>query len=71
MIIVDRFEGDFAVLECDGGHVESVPRTLLPPGALEGDVLLLQADGTYAVDADTTAARAAHIRNLMDQLFDK
>ena len=39
MIIIDRFEMRFAILETDDGMV-SVPREQLPPEAKEGDILI-------------------------------
>lgn len=38
MIVVDRFEGERAVLEVDGEMVD-IPRSALPPGTREGDRL--------------------------------
>ncbi|MFZ5480399.1 MAG: DUF3006 domain-containing protein [Myxococcota bacterium] len=40
MIVVDRIEGEVAVLEIAGRLVD-VPASLLPEGALEGDRLVL------------------------------
>lgn len=42
MLIIDRFEGDFAVVEYKEGRTFNLPRSLLPPGAKEGDVLQLK-----------------------------
>lgn len=39
--IVDRFEGDLAVVEADGDRVLDVPRWLLPADAAEGDVIVV------------------------------
>lgn len=55
MIIIDRFEGDLAVLETDSGMIQAA-RSLLPENAQEGDILTQTADG-YAVDAEATQAR--------------
>jgi len=74
-LIIDRIEEDHAVLEwtppgSSGQRAASpvtfdVPRALLPPEAREGDVL----NASFAVDADTTAARRDRIRKLEDELF--
>lgn len=40
MIIIDRFEGDFAVCEMDGLMVD-IPRSCIPPQAGEGSELKL------------------------------
>ncbi|MGN1403661.1 MAG: DUF3006 domain-containing protein [Ruminococcus sp.] len=55
MIIIDRFEGDLAVLETDSGMIQAA-RSLLPENAQEGDILTQTADG-YTVDAEATQAR--------------
>ncbi len=49
--IVDRFEGDLAVVEVDGGAMLDLPRWLLPRGAREDDVLAVtvEADAERAV----------------------
>lgn len=39
MIVIDRFEGDHAVVEIGGATVD-VPRALLPAQAVEGSVLV-------------------------------
>ena len=36
---IDRFEGDWAVLETEDARTFNVPRDWLPSGAREGDVL--------------------------------
>lgn len=55
MIIIDRFEETFAVLETDSGFID-VPQINLPKGAKEGDLLIQTPDG-YLVDTEATAAR--------------
>lgn len=66
MIIIDRFEGDIAVLETDEGMI-SVSRELVPSGAAEGDVLRCE-NGTYAADTEATAARRAAVRQKLERL---
>jgi hypothetical protein len=55
MKIIDRFEGDFAVIE-DGETFVSVDRRLVCEAACEGDVVELY-DGRYITDAKATAER--------------
>jgi len=62
MLIIDRFEGEFAVVETDTGFV-NIPRSDIPAAAKEGDVLELVIDGT------NTDARREYIDDMMDQLF--
>ena len=64
MLIIDRFEGDFAVIETDNGML-NVSRSELPTGAKEGDVLRL------VIDADGTDSRKERIDGMMERLFKK
>ncbi len=62
-IIIDRFEGDFAVLslfdEATGEvFYKNLPADWLPDDAAEGDVLV-KADGKYAIDTKETEKRRA------------
>lgn len=41
-IIIDRFEGDFAVVELDDKGFINMPIELVPQGAKEGDILEIQ-----------------------------
>lgn len=68
LLIVDRFEGSFAVCEQEDGSMVDVDMKLLPEGTREGDVLKFD-DGIYTVDAAATADRAQRIRSLMDELW--
>lgn len=61
--IIDRFEGDKAVIElCEGKHFD-IPRASLPEGAKEGDVIAV------TVDANETEARKKRISGLRKRLF--
>ena len=62
MLIIDRFENEYAVLETDNGFV-NIPRADLPNTAREGDILILSIN-----DTDTTA-RKKRINDKMKQLF--
>ncbi|MBC7341775.1 MAG: DUF3006 domain-containing protein [Clostridia bacterium] len=63
--IVDRFEGDWAVIEY-GRRRFNFPRELLPPGAKEGDVLRF----SVSVDPEATDRRQREIQKLMDLVFE-
>ncbi len=41
MIVIDRIEGNRAILEANGEMIE-IAATILPPGSVEGDVLELK-----------------------------
>ena len=62
MLIIDRFEEDFAVIETSNGFV-NIPRTDIPKTAEEGDLLIL------GVDESGTEARKKRIDGMMNSLF--
>ena len=62
MLIIDRFEGRFAVLDTGEGMI-NILRVDIPKRAREGDVLKL------TIDTDNTAARKKRIDNMMNELF--
>lgn len=64
MLIIDRFEGDWAVIEY-GEIVFNLPRSLVPRTAKEGDVLRLE----LTVDEKATRERRQHIEELTKDLF--
>lgn len=55
MYIIDRFEGEYAVVEMDEETI-SIPLCALPAEAKEGDVLV-KTETSYLVDAAETQAR--------------
>lgn len=61
--MVDRFEGEWAVLEWEG-RTFTVPRGLLPEGAREGDCLRWRLE----VDRAATTARRQRVKALLEQL---
>jgi len=62
MLIIDRFEGKFAVVETTDGMV-NIPKSDLPTGAKEGDVLKI------VIEEGATKARAERIEKKMNDLF--
>jgi len=68
-IIVDRFEGNYAVCEADGNKMINIERSRLPKEAREGDVLIF-VDGKYIIDTSETAKRKDYIKSLMDDIFE-
>lgn len=70
MIIIDRFEEDFAVVE-DNGVIINVPRSKLPADSKEGSVLLMTAEGEYQLDLSSTKQRKRDIKNRFDALIKK
>lgn len=64
-MIIDRFEGEYAVLELPDKTFAHVPRGILPLEAKEGDLLCI------TVDSQGTKERRERIRKKMDQLFEE
>lgn len=66
MIVLDRFEGGYAVLETDSVFLD-IPREQLPQSACEGDVLEL-IDGRYIVNEAATAERRSRMLSKLKKL---
>ena len=64
MLIIDRFEGDWAVIEFDR-KTFNLPKLLLPAEAKEGDVI----DIEVTIDRKATASRKESTSKLVDSLF--
>ncbi|MDK2823805.1 MAG: hypothetical protein PWP71_1723 [Clostridia bacterium] len=67
MYIIDRFEGDLAILEREDRSSFTIPREKLPKEAKEGDVITI----TWEIDKTATENRKEHVKELMDDFFDK
>lgn len=53
MLIIDRFEGDYAVCENQNREMIDVPISKIPSNAKEGDILIDE-KGSYIVDVEKT-----------------
>ncbi len=62
-VIIDRFEGEYAVVELEIGEFVNLPRILVP-NAKEGDVV------NITIDENSTKKRKEHIESLMNNLFE-
>lgn len=62
-VIIDRFEGEYAVVELDVGKFVDMPKELVPD-AHEGDVIEI------IIDTEETKKRKKHISELMNDLFE-
>lgn len=60
--IIDRFEEDFAVIEC-GKLCFNVPKTALPSDASEGDALNIE------INAEETKNRETEMKSRLKKLF--
>lgn len=66
MLIIDRFEEDWAVIEYDN-QIFKLPRNLLPKTAQEGDVLNI----SISIDKEATSKRRKDSDSLLDDFFDE
>lgn len=68
MFTLDRFEGNFAVLENrNTKEMTGIPISNIPSNAKEGDILKLS-NGSYIVDYEETRTVSNKIREKMDNL---
>ena len=66
--VIDRFEGDWAVLELEDGVLRQLPRDRLPAGAREGAHLTETPSG-WALDPEAQAQGMARSRARLDALL--
>ena len=65
---LDRFEGDFAILENrNTKKMTDIPISNIPSNAKEGDILELS-NGSYVIDYEETSIVSDRIRDKMDNL---
>ncbi len=62
-LIIDRFEGNFAIVELPDGQMINCPKVLLPNDAKEGSIL------NITVDIDATNEKLQENTNRMNRLF--
>jgi hypothetical protein len=66
--IIDRFEGELAVVEFDD-EMKDIPKSELPKNAQVGDVLIFDGD-TITISKTETNKLKKEIDDLMDELFE-
>jgi len=64
-VIIDRFEGDFAIVELNDKTTTAIPAKVLPREAKEGDVIKIE------IDSGETKNRKAAIDKLMAEVWEK
>ena len=68
MLIIDRFEDDYAVCEKDGASLVRIARCYLPAGVYEGCVLI-EKNGAYSIDSALSRSRKTEAENKVDRLL--
>jgi pyruvate kinase len=67
-VIIDRFEGEYAVCEKEDREMMDIKRDSLPKEAKEGDVLYIE-DDKIIVDVEETEKRKKEIEELTKDLW--
>lgn len=65
--IIDRFEGEYAVVECESGKLHNIERNRIPVEAREGDVLIFE--DIISIDYDETEKRKEKIQKLAKEIW--
>lgn len=68
-MIIDRFEGKYAVCEMENLEMKDIEISKLPENAKEGDVLIVNGD-EIKIDEEETKNRRKKIKKLMDDLWE-
>lgn len=63
-LIIDRFEGEFAVVELENGDTIDMPKKILPDNALEGDIIYIK------VNKEKTKSRKENIEKLCKGMWE-
>lgn len=67
MYIIDRFEGDWAIVETENRTTFNLPRSVLPTDLKEGDVINIK----VSIDPEATIQRSKNAKSLLDSFFDE
>jgi hypothetical protein len=68
-LIIERFEGRYAICELEDKTTLKIPKYKLPLESKEGDCLIQDSDGMYRKDVVTTKNFENRIREKMNRLF--
>lgn len=69
ILVIDRFEGTYAICEDKDQKFFAIDTSELPAGAAEGSVLEIDEEGSIRVNEEKTAARRSKIKKLQDALW--
>lgn len=61
-VIIDRFEGEYAVVELEDKTMVNMPKILIPD-CDEGDIIVIE------IEKEGTAKRKKDVKKLMDDLL--
>lgn len=69
-VIIDRFEGNYAVCEKENQEMIDIEKEKLPAGAKAGDSLIIKEDGVILPDLGETKNRKKRIEKLMEDMWE-
>ena len=61
-VTLDRFEGNFALVELPDKKIVQIPKQLIPEGSVEGTVIRIEIDRDEAANREK---RIEHLRNTL------
>ncbi len=70
-LVIDRFEGSYAICEDDTKALHKVPKYRLPLACKVGDTLVLDSDGMYQQAKSESKGNENRIREKMSRLLDR
>ena len=68
-VIIDRFEGSYAVCEKEDRTMMDIPKDKIPSGAKEGEVLSINND-MITIDIKETEKKRKEIEKLTEDLWE-
>lgn len=68
-VVIDRFEGNYAVCEKEDMTIINIERFLIPEKAKEGDVLVIDGE-IIRIDIIETQKRKNDIKKLVEDLWE-
>lgn len=63
-ITIDRFEGEFGLVELEDGSIKDMPIYLIPQGAKEGDIIEI------SINEEEILSRKERIEDLCEDLWE-
>ena len=69
ILVIDRFEGTYAICEDKDQKFFAIETNELPAGATEGTVLEIDDEGVIRINEEKTVARRSKIKKLQDKLW--
>ena len=68
-LIIDRFEGTYAICEMDDKSKVKIPKYRLPLDCKEGDCLIQDSNEMIQKDNEATDRRNKHLKEKLNRLF--